>query len=159
VITRITEKYYCDIIKDIADYWEGDDSERLKRIRILHHPFMIHEFGDCAFALLKNERIAAYIMGLFASSSPLAYVHMIAVHSDERRMGYGRTLYDHFEQLAREKGCTHLKAITSTGNEASIKFHISIGMELQGSENANGIPVIKDYAGYGEDRVVFLKKI
>jgi len=40
-----------------------------------------------------------------------------------------------------------------------VKFHGKIGMTLIGEENQDGIPVVKDYAGPGEDRVVFEKQI
>ena len=35
---------------------------------------------------------------------------------------------------------------------------MKIGMEMTGVENDNGIKVIKDYSGLGQDRVVFKMK-
>ncbi len=40
-------------------------------------------------------------------------------------------------------------------NELSILFHQSIGMNLLGEKNENGIPVVADYAGPGSVNVVF----
>jgi L-amino acid N-acyltransferase YncA len=61
--------------------------------------------------------------------------------------------------IAKHKGCVELKAITSQNNEISIAFHRSLGMELLGEPNEEGIPVMRDYAGPGNDRVVFKKDI
>ena len=57
--------------------------------------------------------------------------------------------------VARARGGTALKAITTPTNHASIAFHTRLGMSLLGEPNADGIPVIRDYAGPGLDRVVF----
>jgi hypothetical protein len=68
-------------------------------------------------------------------------------------------LYAHFEQFARSSGCTRLKAITSPVNALSIDFHKSIGMLPSGEPDSRGVPVVKDYAGPGRDRVVFIKEL
>jgi hypothetical protein len=60
----------------------------------------------------------------------------------------------------RARGCTKLKAVTDPSNANSIAFHaVKIGMEMQGVPNRDGVRVVKDYAGPGEDRVVFEKAI
>lgn len=41
----------------------------------------------------------------------------------------------------------------------SIAFHKSIGMELTGNGIIDGIPVVFDYSGPGEHRIVFIKEI
>jgi hypothetical protein len=68
-------------------------------------------------------------------------------------------LYEHFEAIARKRGCTKLKAITTPGNLASIAFHKRIGMKLLGEENTEGVEVVKDYSAPGQHRVVFEKQI
>lgn len=68
-------------------------------------------------------------------------------------------MYEYFTMIAKEQGCNELKAITSPNNKISIAFHRNLGMELIGEPNADGIPVIRDYAGPGNDRVVFRKNI
>jgi hypothetical protein len=50
-------------------------------------------------------------------------------------------------------------AITTPANLRSIAFHKSLGMQLLGEPNADGIPIIQDYAGRNEPRVVFWKRI
>jgi RimJ/RimL family protein N-acetyltransferase len=64
-----------------------------------------------------------------------------------------------FVAFAQTQGCTELKAITTPGNKASLAFHRSLGMELTGKLNRDGVQVIQDYAGPGHDRVVFRKTL
>ena len=159
-IVRMNVPDYYDILANLASYWGADDIERLERVRILHHPMMIHEFGDCAFVIKENDGPIAYLMGLISTSvQPVAYVHMIAVHQGHQRRGYGQKLYAFFEEFAKSRGCLYLKAITSPNNDASIQFHRNIGMQMIGETEGNGAMVVKSYAGVGEDRVVFLKKL
>ena len=74
-------------------------------------------------------------------------------------LGLGRKLYEHFIGCAREKHFSKIKAITKPTNFESIMFHKSMGMELTGNGAINGIPVVFDYSGPGEHRVVFMKDI
>lgn len=55
--------------------------------------------------------------------------------------------------------CLKVKAITKPENLESITFHKRIGMELTGNGIIDGIPVVFDYSGPGEHRVVFMKEI
>jgi hypothetical protein len=103
--------------------------------------------------------VIGYLFGLLSQTAPTGYVHLIGVRRSYRERGIGRLLYEHFTDFARTKGCTQLKAITSPTNKNSIAFHKSIGMELLGEPNEEGIPVVKDHGGPGIDRVVFFKKI
>jgi hypothetical protein len=63
--------------------------------------------------------------------------------------GSERTRGLHHPMFVREFGDS------APGNAHSIAFHTSLGMSLIGQPNADGIPVVQDYAGPGEDRVVF----
>lgn len=76
-----------------------------------------------------------------------------------RKLGLGRKLYEHFIKCAKEKHCLKVKAITRPINLDSIAFHKKIGMELTGNGVIDGVPVVYDYAGPGEHRVVFMKDI
>jgi RimJ/RimL family protein N-acetyltransferase len=58
-----------------------------------------------------------------------------------------------------QKDCSKVKAITRPTNLESIAFHKSIGMELTGDGIFDGIPVVFDYGGPGEHRVVIVKDI
>ena len=149
-IVRCTPSDFQHIVAHLAEFWGSD------RTASLHHPLFVHEFGDSAFVLHAGPVIAAYLFGVYAQTSATAYVHLVAVRAPYRRQGYARQLYLHFMTAARAHGCQRLKAITTPGNRTSIAFHRSLGMELQGQPNGDGIPVVRDYAGLGEDRVVMI---
>ena len=89
----------------------------------------------------------------------MAYIKFVGVRSSYRKRGVARSLYEYFIEKAREHGSRQLKAITTVKNTGSIAFHRKIGMQLSGEPNENGIPVVREYAGPGMDRVVFLKDI
>jgi hypothetical protein len=55
---------------------------------------------------------------------------------------------------ARARGCRELKAITTASNERSLAFHRAFGMEPVGEDRDGEIPIARDYAGPGQDRVV-----
>ena len=148
-ISQATKADFDQIVTEIADFWGSD------RTLHLHHAGLIYEFGNTAFVIRDGARVTAYLFGYLAQTGPTAYVHLIAVRRTNQGQGLGRQLYAHFMDVARARGCTALKAITTPTNRASIAFHTRLGMSLLGEPNADGIPVIRDYAGPGLDRVVF----
>jgi L-amino acid N-acyltransferase YncA len=110
--------------------------------------------------VIEDEgKVAAYLFGFFSQTEPVGYVNLIAVREGYQGQGLGRQLYDHFIDAAAAHGCTHLKAITSPTNAASIGFHTRLGMTLLGEPNEQGIPVVKDYHSPSHDMVVFSMKI
>jgi len=152
---------YQDILRDLSAFWD----ERADQLRPFHHPIFVHEFGNSAFVMRDafpggdQHLIAAYLLGLISQREPVAYVHMIAVRGAYRRRGLARQLYGHFIEFARSRRCRWLKAIASPTNADSIAFHRSLGMDLLGEINETGVPVLRNYAGPGQDRVVFFKDI
>jgi ribosomal protein S18 acetylase RimI-like enzyme len=149
-ITGCTKADYDEIVSSLPDFWGHD------RTRALHHPMFVNEFRDCAFAIRDGERVVAYLFGFITHAEPVAYVHLVAVRPSHR---LARRLYDHFTRIAIARGCRQLSAITSPGNGGSIRFHQSLGFRLEGAANADGVTVVKDYAGPGVDRVVFRKSL
>lgn len=141
------------IRSDILEFWESD------RTLQLHHPMFVHEFGNTAFVVRKGTQVVAYLLGFISQTEPAGYIHLVAVRKGYRGQELARRLYERFTDCVRGKGCTMLKAITSPENAGSIAFHKSIGFELHGSPNSDNIPVVKDYSGKGQDRVVFRKMI
>jgi GNAT superfamily N-acetyltransferase len=126
------------------EFWGGRD------LRALHHPLLVHEFGDTALVLRDTAGVvSAYLFG-FLTPARVGYAHVLAVRGDHRRAGLGRELYGAFEQLARERGAVALKAITRTENDGSIAFHASLGFS---------VTVVADYAGRGEPRVVLWREL
>jgi GNAT superfamily N-acetyltransferase len=119
----------------------------------------LYEFGNSAYVIEDGHRVAAYLFGFLSQTEPTGYVHLIGVRTAYRRQGLARRLHDHFATFAQAHGCTELKAVTTPGNNASLQFHRAWGMELAGTPNRDGIPVIENYAGPGQDRVVLRRKL
>jgi GNAT superfamily N-acetyltransferase len=152
-ITLCTKADFDQIITDFIDFW-GDE-----RTRSLHNPVYLYEFGNTAYVAKEDDKVIGYLFGLFSQTAPVAYVKFIGVRQSYQKKGIGRSLYEHFIEFAKSKGCTEVKAITSPTNKVSVAFHRGIGMELLGEQDEAGIPVVKNYSGPGIDRVVFRKKI
>jgi ribosomal protein S18 acetylase RimI-like enzyme len=152
-ISTCTQRDYNQILDELGDFWDGRDT------RHLHHPMLINEFGSSAFVIRDGDKVVAYLFGFVSQVEPIGYVHLIAVRVAARRQGLGQKLFLHFVEFAREHGCRHVKAITTPSNLGSIEFHKSFGMQLLGEPNIQGIPIVRDYAGRNEPRVVFWKSI
>jgi len=150
-IERTSKADFDEILGHLEEFW----GERGKELGPVHHPVYFYEFGDTAYAIHHAGRVVAYLFGFVSQTSPTAYVHLIGVHRDYRRQGMGRRLYDHFLLEVMKRGCTKVKAMTQSVNSGSIAFHQSLGMKLLGSPNEQGILVIPNYRGPGQDRVVF----
>jgi GNAT superfamily N-acetyltransferase len=152
-ITLCTKADFDQILTDIVDFWGSD------RTLSLHHPILLYEFGNSAFVIKEEERVIAYLFGFISQTKAVGYVHLIGVRHSHQKRGIGRRLYEYFTEFARAKGCKELKAITISNNLGSIAFHRKLGMELLGEPNEEGVPVVRDYSGPGQHRVVFRKKI
>ena len=153
---RISNCSYSDflqILADIKEYWGSD------RTLSYHHPMFINEFGNTAFVIKSGDSVIAYLFGFLSQTEQTGYVHLIGVRQSHQNKGLGKKLYGHFIEYLKKNGIKNLKAITTPTNEKSIQFHLNIGMEMTGFENNNGIQVIKDYSGLGQDRVVFRMEI
>ena len=152
-VTTCSKEDFNQVLAELDQFWEHD------RTAALHHPTIIYEFGDSAFVIKQGSRVVAYLFGFLSQTEPAGYVHLLSVRRGLRRQGLANRLYAHFEQFARSRGCTKLKAITSPTNTLSIAFHSGIGMLPTGEPDDHGLPIVKDYAGPGRDRVVFIKAI
>ncbi len=155
-IEPMTRDDFLQIVDEHGDFWDSDLTYQL------HHPIFIEEFGDTAYVMREHGEIAAYLLACFSQRRPYAYVHMVASRPAYRGRGLARALYEHFMQVARERGCTHLKATVGAHNEASIRFHLAMGMTMQGedaSEGVAGAKVVKDYLRRGAHRVVLLLEL
>lgn len=155
-ITPCKKEDYDQIITDMTDFW---DSSHIDNLRRQHNPIYLYEFGNTAFVVREGETVIGYLFGLYSQNTPTAYVKFVGVRASHRQRGVGRALYEYFIEIAKKQGCSELKTITSPNNLISIAFHQSLLMELIGEPNEEGITVMKDYAGPGNDRVVFRKDI
>lgn len=154
-INQMNLEDFFEIKKNLKEFW-GD---RYSFFEHMHHPMLFYEFGKTAYVIKSKGKIVAYLLGLLPQTSDTAYVHLIAVNSTHQKKKYGQSLYRHFIEFAKSMGFKKVRAITKPTNIKSINFHRKIGMKLLGVENEEGIPVIKNYAGQKEDRVVFEKEI
>ncbi len=143
--TRKITKADFDRIVEVIDHWWGGP------ISTFAHPIFFYELGDMALVVEENGEMIGFLLGFIANEETrTGYVHLVGIHPDHRRKGVGRRLYAKFTERAVAAGCTKLKAITTTGNEGSIRFHLAQGWAAQ---------EIDDYAGPGRKRIVFSKEL
>jgi GNAT superfamily N-acetyltransferase len=164
-MTRATMADFDEIRRDVEAFWGCEDKtlwteQRKQRILSLHHAMYVHEFGDTSYVIKDNDRVAAYLFGFLVESRRLAYSSLVAVRDSYKNQGLGERLYKAFAEYARARGCVVMRAVTVSGNVRSIAFHTRrLGMTMQGKGRQNGVPVVQDYAGIGEHRVVFEKAL
>jgi GNAT superfamily N-acetyltransferase len=120
----------------------------------------VHEFGDTAFVIRSNDQVIAYLFGFIATAEPVGYIHLVGVRTAYQGRGIGRSLYEHFEQVARKRACLHLRSVTAPFNTDSRAFHAAMGFEGTGpSRDPDGFPVYPDYHGPGEAVIIFSKRL
>ena len=143
---RPLTKESWDHIVQVIDAWSGGMS------RALAHPIFFYELGEMARVVLSDDgHLRAFLLGFLAPGSPpVGYVHLVGVDPEHRRHGTGRYLYAWFESECRARGCKTVKAITTLGNEGSLRFHRSIGWDAH---------EVADYAGPSMPRIVFTKTL
>jgi len=144
--TRKITKADFDTIVEVIDRWWGGP------ISTFAHPIFFYELGEHAQVVEADDQIIGFLLGFIASESSLliGYVHLVGIHPDYRRRGVGRLLYETFTEACQSAGCQRMKAITTLGNEGSIRFHLAQGWAAK---------EIEDYAGPGRKRIVFTRAL
>jgi GNAT superfamily N-acetyltransferase len=145
--TRRITKADFDRIVEVIDHWWGGP------ISTFAHPIFFHELGGHALVVEQGDLMIGFLLGFVArpeGGKPTGYVHLVGIHPDYRRRGVGRLLYNTFVTECRAAKCVRMKAITTLGNEGSIRFHVAQGW--------NALEV-DDYAGPGRRRMVFTKDL
>jgi ribosomal protein S18 acetylase RimI-like enzyme len=161
-VRRITKADF-DRIVEVIDHWWGGP------IGTFAHPIFFYELGDKALIVEQGAEMIGFLLGFIVpqtappaardgrdgagtpSDAPrIGYVHLVGIHPDHRRRGVGRLLYDRFTEECRAGRCAQMKAITTPGNDGSIRFHVAVGWDAQ---------EIDDYAGPGRRRIVFTKSL
>jgi GNAT superfamily N-acetyltransferase len=143
---RITKRDFDRIVEVIDQWWGGP-------ISTFAHPIFFYELGDHALIVEQGDQMIGFLLGFVATAADktsTGYVHLVGIHPDYRRRGVGRLLYNTFTQGCRETKCVRMKAITTSGNEGSIRFHVAQGWRAT---------EIDDYAGPGRRRIVFTKEL
>lgn len=144
---------YQPIISVINEWWGSRAmTDMLPKL------FFVH-FCQTSFVVEEDGGIIGFLIGFVSQTFPHeAYIHFIGVHPKYRKKGLGKALYERFFQAVKELGCKKVSCVTSPVNKDSIKFHLRIGFSIEpGSHTEEGIFVMKDYDGHGEDRVLFSK--
>jgi ribosomal protein S18 acetylase RimI-like enzyme len=143
--TRGITKADFDYIVSVLDrWWGGPSGERA-------HPVFFYELGNDALIAEEDGQIIGFLLGFITPAAPpVGYVHLVGIHPDQRRHGVGKALYEQFIERCKKAGVERLKAITTVGNEGSVRFHEALGFE------AREVP---DYAGEGRARIVFTKAL
>jgi GNAT superfamily N-acetyltransferase len=153
-VRRITKADF-DRIVEVIDHWWGGP------ISTFAHPIFFYELGEQALVVEQGSEMIGFLLGFLSPGPETAesaaakggrtgYVHLVGIHPDYRRRGVGRLLYDRFTQECREASCLRMKAITTPGNEGSIRFHLALGWAVH---------EVDDYAGPGRRRIVFTKRL
>lgn len=122
--------------------------------------FFVH-FQPTSFIAEQNGNVVGFLIGFVSQTFPNeAYVHFVGVHPQFRTQGLAQALYERFFAAIAKLGCNRVRCVTSPMNKGSIAFHLRMGFSPSESEEIVGsVPVIKDYDGKGEDRVVFSKVV
>lgn len=143
--TRGITKADFDYIVSVLDrWWGGPSGERA-------HPVYFYELGNDALIAEEDGEIIGFLLGFVTPSAPpVGYVHLVGIHPDQRRHGVGKELYEEFMERCRAAGAEQLKAITTVGNDGSVRFHVALGF---------GVEEVADYAGEGRARLVFTKTL
>lgn len=137
----LTKADYDQIVRVIDRWWGGPTSA-------LAHPIFFYELGKLARVVEADGVLVGFLFGFIGPN--IGYVHLVGIHPDYRRRGVGRLLYEAFEEDCRREGCLKLKAITTLGNEGSVRFHHAQGWDMA---------EVEDYAGPGRLRIIFTKKL
>ena len=152
------ERDHARVVAAIADWWETPNAATLP---LLMPRLFFQHFRDTS-TIVEDEHgeLAAFLVGFRSQSQPgVAYLHFVGVRPDLRRSGLARTLYERFFAQMRASGCRRVDAITGPGNRRSQAFHRSMGFELGGDTEVDGVPAYLDYDGPGEHRVTFTRVI
>jgi hypothetical protein len=78
-ISMCTHEDYNQILDELQEFWGARDT------RHLHHPFLVHEFGNSAFVIRNGAQVVAYLFGFLSQTEPVGYVHTVAVRTPARR--------------------------------------------------------------------------
>ena len=152
-IENCTRDDFETILREQANFWGSS------RALSVHHPMFVEEFGETAFIIRAESKIAAYLFGFFAKEDEYFYVHLVAVRDDMRGKSLGAKLYEHVEQLCLNHGAQFIKAITPPNNKASLRFHRKLGFDVRGTQELEGTRFTPHYSGKGRHMSLLIKQL
>lgn len=149
-VRAMTKKDFDTVVQVVDQWWSGP-------IAVLAHPVFFYELGRHARVVedvANNSKFVGFLLGFIRAADgdepAVGYIHLVGVHPDYRRKGVARALYNEFTQSALTSGCRQLKAITTHGNEGSLRFHQALGWQAHEDEH---------YAGPNRKRQVLTKTL
>ena len=153
-LRRIEPSDHGRIVAVIDRWWGRPMSGRLS------HVFFVH-FQPTSFVIECGDELLGFLLGFVSQTTPgEAYVHFVGVHPDYRHLGLGRRLYGRFCTVVGLLGCQTVRSHTSPQNRLSIAFHGAMGFDIDpGGDVIDGVSAWRDYAGAGEHRVRFVKRL
>lgn len=144
---KLTKADYDYIVSVMDRWWGGPAGERA-------HPVFFHELGELGLVAEENGERVGFLLGFLVpaceAEPETGYIHLVGIHPEHRRHGVGKELYAQFSARCRSHGAKRLKAITTVGNDGSLRFHMALGFTVFEDPN---------YAGEGRSRVVFTKPL
>ena len=146
---------HASIISALKDWWGGRDLTAMLPRLFLNH------FYDTSFVIESRNMMIGFLIGFLSPSiKNEAYVHFMGIHSDFRKKGLGKTVYERFFEICREQKRTIVRACTSPVNTGSIAFHRKIGFQIEpGDDEIDGIPVTRNYNRPDDHKVLFKRPI
>ncbi|MDN3296089.1 GNAT family N-acetyltransferase [Streptomyces ficellus] len=118
-------------------------------------------FASTSLVAEDSTGVKAFLVGFHsADHDEDAYIHFVGVDPALRGRGLACGLYTAFFERAAEAGRREVRAVTTPDDAGAIAFHQAMGFSLEpGDDEADGLPVHRDYDGPGQDRVCFRKRI
>jgi GNAT superfamily N-acetyltransferase len=155
---RPDEADYARIVEVVDEWWGG------RRMRALLPRLWFQHFTGTSWILeARDGRLAGFIVAFISQDDPATgYVHMVGTDPNWRRGGIGRRLYEQVFEDLRRRSVSRVRAVTWPGDRASVAFHEALGFRIDdgpGTQRLYGTPAYPDYDGYGEERVVFTRRI
>ncbi|MEK4441385.1 MULTISPECIES: GNAT family N-acetyltransferase [Niallia] len=154
-IRSVNSLDYYEISPLLNQWWGGRQmADKLPKLFFDH-------FTDTSFIAEKDGEIVGFLIGFLSQSQPEeAYIHFVGVHPKYRKHNVGKTLYNKFFYVVKQKGASIIRCVTSPINKISISFHTNMGFDIeQGNAVVDGVTVYKDYDGPNQDRVLFKKNL
>jgi len=165
---RPAEADYPGIAAVVDDWWDG---------RVLHgllpRLWFRHFAGTSWLAETDGPvgpygpdgapRVAGFLVGFVSPLDPrVGVIQAVGVNPNQRRLGIGRALVEHFVEDLRAAGGSTVEALASPDNRRALRFLAALGFEPDagpGSRPLYGVPAFEGYDFGTEDRARFLRKV
>lgn len=154
-IRSVESSDYYIISPLINEWWGGRNMSHM-----LPKLFFDH-FKQTSFIAEEDGKIIGFLIGFLSQSHPKeSYIHFVGVHPHWRKKNIGKLLYVQFFNKVKQYDRNIVRCITSPINKVSIAYHTKMGFEMEeGDKIIDGVPVISNYDGPSQDRVLFVKHL